>query len=117
MKLTDSRWDDTGVKFTFANGETTEADFIVGADSVYSEVHPHIVKSELDYSEFMAITGMNIDKHTLRESAQATDFPNFCYGRIGFVPMKPANVLTTEIDFFSDARPTSLEEGMGRSRK
>lgn len=116
MKLTDSGWDDTGVKFTFANGETTEADFIVGADSVLFESPPRIVKSELE-SGFMAITGVNIDKHTLRESAQATHFPNFCYGRIGFVPMKPANVLTTEIDFFSDACPTSLEEGMGRSRK
>jgi hypothetical protein len=40
MKLTDSRWDDTGVKFTFANGETTEADFIVGADSVLFESPP-----------------------------------------------------------------------------
>jgi hypothetical protein len=44
-------------------------DFIVGAESIYSKVHPHIVKSELDYSGFMAITGTNIDKHTLREYA------------------------------------------------
>jgi hypothetical protein len=75
------------------------------------------VKSELDYSGFMAITGMNIDKHTLWESTQATHFPDFCYGRTGFVAMKPANVLTTEIDFFPDTCSSSLEEGMGRSRK
>ena len=75
------------------------------------------MKNELDYSGFMAITGMNIDKYTLRDFAQTTHFPIFCYGRIGFVAMKPANALTIEIDFFYDACPSSLEEGMGRSRK
>jgi 2-polyprenyl-6-methoxyphenol hydroxylase-like FAD-dependent oxidoreductase len=104
MKLTDLREDYTGVKLTFANGQTTEADFVVGADGVYSNVRPYIMKSELDYSWFMGIIGMNIDKHTLRKSAQITYFPyfpNFCYGQTGFVAMMPANVPATELDFFS----------------
>lgn len=52
MKLTDLREGDIGVELTFANGQTTEAEFTVGADGVYSKVRPCIMKSELDYSKF-----------------------------------------------------------------
>ena len=44
MKLTNLREGDIGVELTFANGQTTEADFVVGADGVYSKVRPRIVK-------------------------------------------------------------------------
>lgn len=100
MKLADLREGDIGVELTFANGQTTEADFVVGADGVYSKVRPRIMKSELDYGGFTGIIGMNIDKHTLWESAQTTHFPNFCYGQTGLVAMMPANVPATELDFF-----------------
>jgi 2-polyprenyl-6-methoxyphenol hydroxylase-like FAD-dependent oxidoreductase len=65
MKLADLREDDIGAELIFANGQATEADFVVSADGVYSKVRPHILKSELDYSGFTGIIGMNIDKHTL----------------------------------------------------
>jgi 2-polyprenyl-6-methoxyphenol hydroxylase-like FAD-dependent oxidoreductase len=58
MKLTDLEEDDTSVKLTFANGQTAQADFVVGADGVYSKVRPHVVKCELDYSGFMGIIAM-----------------------------------------------------------
>ena len=101
MKLIDLKEEDTGVKLTFANGQTAEADFVVGADGAYSKVRPHVVQCELNYSGFMGIIGMKIDKHTLRHSAKTTHFPNFCYGRTGFVAMMPANAPATELDFFS----------------
>ena len=65
-KPTDLREADIGVELTFANGQTTEADFVVGADGVYSKVRPRITKGELG---FTGIISMNIDKHTLWESA------------------------------------------------
>ena len=101
MKLIDLNEKDTGVKLTFANGQTAEADFVVGADGVYSKVRPHVIQCEIEYSGFMGIIGMTIDKDRLRSSAKTTHFPNFCYGQTGFVAMMPANVPATELDFFS----------------
>jgi 2-polyprenyl-6-methoxyphenol hydroxylase-like FAD-dependent oxidoreductase len=101
MKLTGLEEDDTNVKLTFANGQTVQADFVVGAEGVYSTVRPHVVKCDLDYSGFVSIIAMNIDKGTLWKSAQATHSPNFCYGQTGFVAMMPANVAATQLDFFS----------------
>lgn len=103
MKLTDLAEDATGVLLTFANGETTTADFAVGADDVYSKVRRHVVpECELEYSGFMGIIAMNVYRHKLRgESAKTTHFPNFCYGQTGFVAMMPASVDGTELDFFS----------------
>ena len=111
-KLIGLEEDGAGVKLTFANGQTAEADFVVGADGVYSRVRPHVAECEIEYSGFMGIIGMNIDKHSLRESARTTHFPNFCYGQTGFVAMMPANVPATELDFFSTmpAPPRSRKE-------
>ena len=111
-KLKDLKEEDDGVKLTFANGETAEADFVVGADGVYSTVRPHVVKCELSYSGFMGIIAMTIDKANLRDSAKKTNFPNFCYGQTGFVAMMPANFVGTELDFFSTmpAPPMSRKE-------
>lgn len=47
MKLTDLHEDDASVELTFGNGQTAEANFVVGADGVYSKVRPHIIKCEL----------------------------------------------------------------------
>jgi 2-polyprenyl-6-methoxyphenol hydroxylase-like FAD-dependent oxidoreductase len=52
MKLTDLREGDIGVELTFANGQTTEAEFAVDADGVYSKIRPCIMKSELYHSKF-----------------------------------------------------------------
>jgi 2-polyprenyl-6-methoxyphenol hydroxylase-like FAD-dependent oxidoreductase len=101
MKLTDLEEGTKSVSLIFANGQTAEADLVVGADGVYSKVRPHVVDCELEYSGFMGIIAMDIDKATLRESARTTHFPNFCYGQTGFVAMMPANVDATELDFFS----------------
>jgi len=44
MKLTDLREGGIGVELIFTNGQTTEADFVVDADGVYSKVRPRIIK-------------------------------------------------------------------------
>ena len=48
MKLISLNEEDRSVRLKFANGHISKADFVVGADSIYSKVRSYLVRCELD---------------------------------------------------------------------
>jgi len=92
---------DSGVQIRFENGQTVEADFVIGADGLYSNVRPHITKVDLQYSGFMGIISLTCPKADLHESHKDVLFPSFTFGRTGFVAMIPSNYEGSVVDFFS----------------
>jgi 2-polyprenyl-6-methoxyphenol hydroxylase-like FAD-dependent oxidoreductase len=101
MRLTKLEEGDDEVKLEFANGQVEYAEFVVGADGVYSSVRPFVVDCELTYSGFMGIIGMRIVRERLHESINGVHFPNFFFGKTGFVAMMPSDYHGKELDFFS----------------
>jgi 2-polyprenyl-6-methoxyphenol hydroxylase-like FAD-dependent oxidoreductase len=92
---------DSVVKLQFRNGQTVEADFVIGTDGVHSVVRDHVVPgTEPYYSGFMGITG-KLPRDKLHESSTKYHLPNMFFGKSGFLAAMPSNYPGTEIGFFS----------------
>jgi 2-polyprenyl-6-methoxyphenol hydroxylase-like FAD-dependent oxidoreductase len=92
---------DSGAKLKFENGQTVEADFVIGADGIYSKVRPYITDVELVYSGSIGIIGLSVPKDQLHENHKSISFPAFTFGKSGFVAMLPSNYDGSVVDFFS----------------
>jgi 2-polyprenyl-6-methoxyphenol hydroxylase-like FAD-dependent oxidoreductase len=92
---------DSGVKLKFENGQTVEAEFVIGADGIHSKVRPYITNVDLVYSGYIGIIGLSVPKDRLHEYHKDISFPAFTFGKSGFVAMLPSNYDGTVVDFFS----------------
>ncbi|PMD45776.1 FAD/NAD(P)-binding domain-containing protein [Hyaloscypha variabilis F] len=89
------------VKLEFDNGEIVETEFAIAADGIYSRVRKHVLDVELQYSGFVGILGMYMERKLLDESIKNFQLPMFCFGNTGMVAVFPCKNLGTEIDMFS----------------
>ncbi|KAF9884533.1 hypothetical protein FE257_001478 [Aspergillus nanangensis] len=89
------------VELRFSDGTKATSNFVVGADGVHSNVRDAIMTTKTDYSGFMGIIGMNLQRDSLHESAKSVMLPNFVFGKTGFVAIMPSDYHGTEVDFFS----------------
>jgi len=92
---------DDGVVLEFEGGELQEADYVIGADGVWSRVRKHVVDVELPYSGFVGILGMNMPQKALDASLQKFHLPMFCFGDTGMIAVFPTNFTGTQFDIFS----------------
>jgi 2-polyprenyl-6-methoxyphenol hydroxylase-like FAD-dependent oxidoreductase len=103
MKLTDLREGGIGVELIFTNGQTTEADFVVDADGVYSKVRPRIIKR----TRLQRVHGHH--QHEYRQAyalgVRSGNPPSLRYGQTGFVAMMPTNVPANRIRFLPIPAP------------
>ena len=87
---------DSGIKIRFENGQTMEADFVIGADGIHSKVRPYITGVDLVYSGFVGIIGLSVPKANLHETHKKFSFPCFTFDKSGFVAMIPSTVLANK---------------------
>jgi 2-polyprenyl-6-methoxyphenol hydroxylase-like FAD-dependent oxidoreductase len=92
---------DSGVKMRFENGQTVEADFVIGADGIHSKVRPYIQEIDLAYSGFVGIIGLSVPKEGLLENHANISLPAFTFGKSGFIAMLPSSYDGSVVDFFS----------------
>ena len=103
MKLASIR--ETGaadkVELTFQNGQTAQADFVIGSDGLNSVVRKHIApKSESIYTHMLGITGF-LPREALHPSVKDMELPVHFIGRSGFIAVMSSEVAGQEIGFFS----------------
>jgi 2-polyprenyl-6-methoxyphenol hydroxylase-like FAD-dependent oxidoreductase len=102
MKLLDIEEEtERKVKLKFENGQTVEADFVIGADGIHSKVRQYITAVDLVYSGSIGIIGLSVPKDQLHENHKNISFPAFTFGKSGFVAMLPSNYDGSVVDFFS----------------
>ncbi|GAD96299.1 kynurenine 3-monooxygenase [Paecilomyces variotii No. 5] len=117
-KLVGLREDNDAVELEFADGTTTKASFVVGADGVHSRVRDAIMHTKTGYSGFMGIIGMGIKRESLHESINKIALPNFVFGKKGFVALMPSSHDGTVVDFFSTMPyPTQSREEWNKLAK
>lgn len=92
---------DGKVKMRFANGETAQANFVVGADGLHSIVRENIVKGSASfYAHMIGITGY-LQKDQLHPSVNSIELPSHFIGHNGFIAIMPSDVSGNEVGFFS----------------
>ena len=92
---------DSGVRLRFDNGQTVDADFVIGADGIHSQVRSFITDVKLEYSGSVGIIGLSVPMSQLHDSHKNISFPAFTFGKAGFVAMLPSNYDGSVVDFFS----------------
>jgi 2-polyprenyl-6-methoxyphenol hydroxylase-like FAD-dependent oxidoreductase len=116
MKLTDLEEDDTSVKLTFANGQTAQADFVVGADGVPFQSPP--ARRQMR-TRLQRLHGHHCHEHRQAHAAGVgpdNPLPQFLLrpdGRCGDDAGQRRHNRTRLL--LHDARPGAVAEGMGRS--
>lgn len=103
MKLAKIREDETKgqVIMTFANGETAQANIVVGIDGLHSVVREHIVNnSQSVYADMLGVTGILI-KDQVRSAAKHFELPSHFIGHNGFIAIMPSDVSGDELGIFS----------------
>lgn len=100
-KLVELREEEDKVELKFADGTTSVSTFVIGADGAHSKVRGCIMDTETSYSGFMGIIGMGLQREKMHASSKGVLFPNFIFGKTGFVAIMPSNYDGTEVDFFS----------------
>ena len=89
------------VDMTFENGQTVQADFVVGADGLHSVVRSHVVADSSSVSAHMlGVTGY-LQKKNLHSSVDRIGLPSHFIGHNGFIAIMPSDVSGNEIGFFS----------------
>lgn len=100
MKLCGLEEAEGGVQLKFSNGQTVNADYVAGADGLFSYVRQHITEVEPSYSGLVAITGVF---HRDQMDASKADYhlPGFFFGNSGFMAIMPCSPDGNEVSFFS----------------
>ncbi|KAK5988270.1 FAD-dependent urate hydroxylase-like protein [Cladobotryum mycophilum] len=98
-KLVSLKENEAIVEMQFEDGTTAGANFVIGADGVHSRVRDLIMDVKMDYSGFMGIIEMSVQKPMIHESINKITLPNFIFGKTGFVALMPSNYEGTEERF------------------
>ena len=102
MRLTSLRdTEDDKVELGFQNGQSAQADFVIGTDGLHSAIRKHLAPgSEPVYAHMLGITG-SLPRESLDPSVHDMALPSHFLGRNGFMAVMPSDVTGNQIGFFS----------------